>query len=562
MPKNLASKTWVGGIVNKTQGKNNFDSVIHMIKNPRCQITTISYSSLVGFVFKCSLLKKEGETILPHEDVEFYGLNESKTAFDAPIDAIVIKLAVLDRYQNKPLFPYQPASDLEKAIYKESDTVVDYKKEALVQSKIYQTTANKGEPICPALIDFSQISEKEAIQSFFNIMSDKCYDKEARNIITYLKNILIYSESSEYMYMDDVELGILSMESALVYRNSREVISDTGFTGEKYTLSLESVLTQVLRLYNETHLLHADFHFGNCLMKENEDGSYRVYMIDFGRMVDVDNLTQGHLELAHKYALSKFHRANLFRRKSEQQSTSSDWVVSPEFLEKREHFEKDLCKNLLFLLMSLEYMSFSYNYEMEDKSNLFSLYYKKLDPETSLDRIAAALNDYYSTKGVYIQRFDDYNILKPDTNDYRTLRDIQGEDSVPVDPNASPPRIIEKRKTAVEIQEERRRRKRKPESGSTNFPPLRISNAESASLRSDDLGVLNEKMRNFNRLGFIDSDSDSKGATTTETNYLPYSYPTVAESLSQVKGGRKKTARQKKTDCKRNKSRRKRKSVL
>jgi hypothetical protein len=562
MPKNLASKTWVGGIVNKTQGKNNFESVIHMIKNPRCQITTISYSSLVGFVFKCSLLKKEGETILPDEDVEFYGLNESKTAFDAPIDAIVIKLAILDRYQNKPLFPYQPASDLEKAIYKESDTVVDYKKEALVQSKIYQTTANKGEPICPALIDFSQISEKEAIQSFFNIMSDKCDDEEARNIITYLKNILIYSESSEYMYMDDVELGILSMESAVVYRNSREVISDTGFTGKKYTLCLESILTPVLRLYNETHLLHADFHFGNCLMKENEDGSYRVYMIDFGRMVDVDNLTQGHLELAHKYALSKFHRANLFRRKSEQQPTSADWVVSPEFLEKREHFEKDLCRNLLFLLMSLEYMSFSYNYEMEDKSNLFSLYYKKLDPETSLDRIAAALNDYYSTKGIYIQRFDDYNILQPGTNDYRTLRDIQGEDSVPVDPNASPPRIIEKRKTAVEIQEERRRRKRKPESGSTNFPPLRISNAESASLRSDDLGVLNEKTRNFDRLGFIDSDSDSKGFTTTETDYLPYSYPTVVESLREVKGGRKKTARQKKTDCKRNKSRRKRKSAI
>ena len=565
MTNDSVTKTWVGGIVNKTNGKNNFDSVMHMIKNPRCQITTISYSSLVGFILKLSLStpfnvenaesnvssvpfslqnsdevddlnlanvkrrKQEGGTSLPDADIEFYGLNESKTAFNSPIDTVVIKFAVLHNKKVAALFPYKPASYGSKDIYKETDTIDNYKKEALTQSKIYQLTASKGEPVCPSLIDFSHISDRLAIETFLDIVLKKCVDDESKHIIQYLKHVFIYSEQTERMYMDDVQLGIITMESASDYITAYDALWNWDLYGKSAIVFREQILTQVLRLYNETHLVHADFHMRNCLVKKNEDGSCRVYMIDFGRMVDADNLNQEQILIAQQYAVSKFHRTRFFvsqkkdkRRFFGAKPKPADLFICPNILERRDHYGQKLCENLLFFICSLEYMHFYYKYKHKETSHLHNIYYKMLDPATSLNKIAIALNNYYDTQGVYIQRYDNYNILKPGENYDRTLEDIQGDVMVKekgANSTASPPRILQKRKEAIPAAEERIKKLRNKV----------INDSDTESMPNNF---------HFDNLGFVDSDSEPTG-----TEHVNYSFPNVTTSFRYVKGGRLRKSR-------------------
>jgi serine/threonine-protein kinase RIO1 len=541
MTNDSVTKTWVGGIVNKTSGKNNFDSIMNMLKNPRCQITTISYSSKYGFILHLRLSKQEGEANVPDADIEFYGLNESKTAFDSPIDAVVIKLAVLhDRDirtgKEKELSPYHSFSGLQKSVHKLADTIENYKKEALMQSKIYQLTASKGEPVCPSLIDFSHISDRLAIETFLDIVLKKCVDDESKHIIQYLKNAFVYSKQTERMYMDDVQLGIITMESASDYITAYNALWDWDLYGESYFAFCEQILTQVLRLYNETHLVHVDFHMFNCLVKKNEDGSCRVYMIDFGRMVDADNLNQIQMFLAHKYAVSKFHRHHFFD--IDKNTEPPELFVVPTIRKKEDHFDRKLCENLLFFIISLDYMNFNEKLNITDMSYLHNIYYKALDPATSLDKIATALNNYYNTQGVSIQRFDNYNILKPGENYDRTIQDIQGDDmpqetgtntaALPV----SPSRFLQQRKEAIPVSEERyKKRSKKPFNKNMKPPPF---------------------MQKYN-------DNESTNVSmSTDTHFdrmgTPHSYSTVATSFSDVKGGRtRKLSKRKKTMRKKSK---------
>lgn len=546
MPNDSIVKTWVGGIVNKTSGKNNFDSIMNMLKNPRCQITTISYNSIYGFILHLRLSKQEGETNVPDADIEFYGLNESKTAFDSPIDAVVIKLAVLhDRDirtgKEKELSPYHTFSGLQKGVHKFADTIENYKKEALVQSKIYQLTASKGEPVCPSLIDFSHISDRLAIETFLDIVLKKCVDDESKHIIQYLKNTFVYSKQTERMYMDDVQLGIIAMESASDYITAYDALWDWDLYGESDIVFREQILTQVLRLYNETHLVHADFHMFNCLVKKNEDGSCRVYMIDFGRMVDADNLNQMQMFLAHKYAVSKFHRPHFFDINKNKEPP--ELFVVPTIRKKEDHFDRKLCENLLFFIISLEYMNFNEKLNITDTSYLHNIYYKKICPATSLDKIATALNNYYNTQGVSIQRFDNYNILKPGENYDRTIQDIQGDDmlqetgtntaALPVSP-ASPSRFIQQRKEAIPVTEARFKNYKKKQYNKNIKPPpfaQKYNDTESTNVSmSTDT--------HFDRMGFVDS-----GTEPTSSDSRPHSYSTVATSFSDVKGGRKQKSR-------------------
>lgn len=488
---------------------------MHMIKNPRCRITTISYSSVYGFILKLSISKQEGETSLPDADIEFYGLNESKTAFDSPIDAVVIKFAVLHDKKETELFPYKPASGLSTDIHKETDTIDNYKKEALTQSKIYQLTASKGEPVCPSLIDFSHISDRVAIGTFLDIVVKKCVDDESKHIIHYLKDVFIYSKQTRNMYMDDVQLGIITMESATEYRTAYDLYDEFKFESQAYIECCEQILTQVLRLYNETRLVHADFHRHNCLVKTNEDGSYRVYMIDFGRMVDADNLNQNQMKLVDTYATSKFERGDFFVETKK----SGERVVQPTLLEKKDHFDQKLCETLLFFIISLEYMYFAYDRNSWDTSHLHNRYYIQLDPATSLDKIATALNNYYNTQGVSIQRFDNYNVLKPGENYDRTIQDIQGEDIAQEALAASPKRILQQRKEAIPVVEQRFKK-----------PRNKVINDSDTESMSNNF--------HFNNLGFVDSDSGP-----TDTEHVNYSFPNVATSFRDVKGGRLRKSR-------------------
>jgi hypothetical protein len=482
---------------------------------------------LVGFVLKLHLSKKKEETKLPEEDIEFYGLNESKTGFHSPIDTVVMKFAVLHKDDETALPLYQSSRQIEKRennIYKETDTVENYKREAYLQSKIYQHTASKGEPVCPALIDLSCISDLDAIRTLLDLILTKCKDDESKRIVQYLKAILVRSDLTENMYMDDVQLGIITMESAAEYKTVADVLADLWKKSRgdeaahlrKKVEIYEQMLAQVLRLYNETHLIHTDFHVRNCLLKLNEPASndmpYQVYMIDFGKMIGVDNLSQQELKAAQDYAKYKFKRDDLFVSNKK----PNELKIAPNLLVKHDNFDRNLCENMLLLICAFEYVA--------EQTRIRNIY-ETLDPEsTSLDKIAKILNDYYKMQGVYIQRFDHYNILNPNdpnTTYNRTLQDIQGKNYRPpitTDNTGSPTRLIQVRKAAMPVENERKRK----QTSSPKQSLLQSDSTEGSSGSSPSFFKLN-------RLRFLDSGSGSGSGSDMNT-----SFPNAVNSFSPV----------------------------
>jgi hypothetical protein len=481
---------------------------------------------LVGFVLKLHLSKEKEETKLPEEDIEFYGLNESKTGFHSPIDTVVMKFAVLHKDDQTELPRYQSSHQIENRendIYKETDTVENYKREAYLQSKIYQHTASKGEPVCPALIDLSCISEPDAIRTLLDLILAKCKDDESKHIVQYLKSVLVRSKLTEKKYyMDDVQLGIITMESAAEYKTVADVLTDLWKKSRgdnaahlrKKVEIYEQMLAQVLRLYNETHLIHNDFHVRNCLLKLNEHASngasYQVYMIDFGKMIGVDNLSKQELKAAQDYAKSKFKRDDLFVSNKK----PNELKIAPNLLVKHDNFDRNLCENMLLLICAFE--------NVAEQTRIRNIY-ETLDPaSTSLDKIAKILNDYYKMQGVYIQRFDHYNILNPNdpnTTYNRTLQDIQGKNYRPpitTDNTGSPTRFIEVRKAAMSVENERKRK----QTSSPKQSLLQSDSTEGSSGSSPSFFKLN-------RLRFLDSDSGSGSDMNT-------SFPNAVNSFSPV----------------------------
>jgi len=456
MTNDSVTKTWVGGIVNKTSGKNNFDSIMNMLKNPRCKITTISYSSLKGFIFKLHISKKKFESLLPESEIEFYGVNESKTAFDSPIDTLIIKLAILHEHRELKIDRYFPYSGLEKKVVnKETDTVDNFKQEAVTQSMIYQKTSGKGEPICPALVDFSYFPDYLAGKEFLSLMAKRCVDSESLNMIKYLKLEILNA---------DYQLGMITMESAYEF----ETVSDMKknsliFEDEEMEEQIQNcynyIIMNLIRMFNETRFVHCDFHDGNCLIKENPDGSYKIYIIDFGRVLNIDDLTEEEKDITQDYAEDKYNcelrERNRFSWKELFIRHHGGLTLHSIYNTNLVEFTTETYNAFITLIACLEYMYNKLKFNLMCSSNIYDYYLMTLRNDAKVDTILQLLNDYYKNQGVYIQRFDNYNVLKSDANYSRTIKDIHTESKAQVDHRAP---LIKRQKTVPSDQEEQFRK--------------------------------------------------------------------------------------------------------
>jgi hypothetical protein len=145
--KNMSFDLQNGGLRLIQTGNINtsFDAVYQMITNPLSTLTKISYSSLKGFIFKLDV---------PH-DVQhtyFYGLNDSGTSYNVPVYTLILKFAIItDRTESLPNFIYMHDSH-----NKSTENLIEYATESKTQQDIYVATVSpSGNPICPAVADFS-----------------------------------------------------------------------------------------------------------------------------------------------------------------------------------------------------------------------------------------------------------------------------------------------------------------------------------------------------------------------------------------------------------------------
>ena len=436
-----------GGIVKKnSDDKNNsFVSVLKMLNNPRCKLSHVSYRSLKGFIFKLHL-EHDDENPLTDDDIEFYGLNETKTGFNAPVEALVIKMAILHNPMETKngkefaLDDYTPTVD-EKSYKKETDTYDNFQKEAVTQSEIYEKTVVMGEPICPALVDFSFFEKKDLTYKFLEICLNKSTDDvEATNMLNYIENAINKT--------DDTVLGMITMESAVECEMFNDTYNRQEIYEDKYELT-EALMVAVIRLFNETGIVHCDLHWNNSLVKENEDGSFKVYLIDFGRIMKLDEI------IANQDEINKLGTIYNQIRRSEQMYRRLDSYKIREFS------VQDVL-DYIAIIMAIEKLHNNKIYGVEHKNLNYLTYYKTLYANQNykyFQFIAESLNTYYNLGKIY-----GYKRIKNGVS--RTYADLQKvfthiEEPKRVDERGSPTReaMVQQRNAPVEVINERNRKR-------------------------------------------------------------------------------------------------------
>jgi len=477
------TKLTFGGIVNKTPGKNSFVSIMQMLKNDRCKITSVSYSSLKGFVFKLHIEPEKGKMYLDECDVEFYGLNCNKTAFDADVDTLILKLAILHKTEEIDLEPHYVSVSGDKKD-KQADIYGDFLNEAVLQSYIYERTVSKGEPICPALVDFSHFSDLNASIPFLDVLASRCYENDdAKPMIDYLK--------SQLTSVHDIELGMIAMEIANDFISFYDTYDQSVGASDDYAAQTmlengdptpdqvklcDEVMTQVLRLLNEARCVHCDLHGNNVMVKTYYDGSHKIYLIDFGRVLYIDGLSSEMATLVNKYTDNVFNEPPFF---AIQDGKVSQLV--PSIKPNNTVFTEEYVKNLTMLALSVDYAYNKFYFDWSESSKMNKNYVVNFNGN-SMVNMTNALNIYYN-----LANFSGYKRLDATQNYNRSVADIEElvtcfrkKANAPVSllkpTSSSPERIQFKAKAARSIQKEPKKKQRPLSEGEleeiSSFPSI------------------------------------------------------------------------------------------
>jgi len=275
-------RSLVGGVVNKTPDKNNFQSIIDMLNQLNCKVDVVSYQSLSGFIFKVEIDRTHPE------NAEFYGLNEETGVFDIPVTTLILKLVILHNgLKNKSMLPAY-----RDKYRKQMSTTDEFEKEANTQYVIYKKTLEKGSPICPAIIGLYQFNREQS-SVFLDVLIEKCGTNQTPiDMVAYIRSNLTGTS-------DVRELGMIAMESASDFSTFYK-LRDT-FTRITEELKLcADVMVQIIRLFDECNIVHLDLHGNNVLIGPSP--TQKIYIIDFGRTTDVNAVSQATTIIATRLA--------------------------------------------------------------------------------------------------------------------------------------------------------------------------------------------------------------------------------------------------------------------
>lgn len=253
-----------GGIIKKNSNLSSWQAVYNMITSKHSSLSSISYNSLVGFVFKLDVQE---------EYSEFRGLNNARTLFNEPVKSLIFKIVIIDENNNRIALPqYQDKN--KKYHSKGLENKENFIQEAFVQQDIYLKTINpNGNYICPSVIDLSLFKNGHAKKLINDLLKTTNEDYECKQMLNYLKNILKYP---------NFELGMLTME--LVDNNYTPLYNI--YKNDIYTTNCEYAVAELIILFIKLKLVNYDCHSGNVLA--NRIGDSKSLLIDFGRVIDLN----------------------------------------------------------------------------------------------------------------------------------------------------------------------------------------------------------------------------------------------------------------------------------
>ena len=259
-----------GGLRQKNPEISSFQAVMNMLNTSGAQITLVSYTSLTGFIFKLEILKDDPEK------VEFYGLNEKTRRLTVPIHCLIIKFALLSSIDYLPNIQITGET---QGYSKECIELSKYKIEAKSQQEIFiKTLSPSGNPICPAIVDFSHF-DKESAKTFLN----KCTaltktDTKAEEVFNYIIRVIT---KKNYTH-----LGMITMEIADDYIELSKIPNTTIDEQKIKDKMMIYSIAQIIILFVKLKIINYDAHTGNILANETKQ---KTTLIDFGRIVDFND---------------------------------------------------------------------------------------------------------------------------------------------------------------------------------------------------------------------------------------------------------------------------------
>jgi hypothetical protein len=276
----LHKDVYHGGVSQRNSEISSWEAVYNMIRLPGATLSKISYSSLTGFIFRLDIPKDK-------KNVEFYGLNDDKTALTKPIYSIVFKLAIISDYDDhdklNPLF----ITAENQSFKKETENLESFRKEANTQQQIYiDTLSPNGNPITLSIIDFSYF-DKRSTAVLLTELNTKHKSRTVSEMLRYIGlNIQNeQNEQNEQHRLKNRRLGMITMELAEpTYRE----LADLPIGEDTYNNGCKYAIAQTLILFLKSKKLNFDSHAGNVLASTDPNTPGTV-LIDFGRVLDFKN---------------------------------------------------------------------------------------------------------------------------------------------------------------------------------------------------------------------------------------------------------------------------------
>ena len=206
----------------------------------------------------------------------FQDLNEAGSSFNKPVESIVLKFTILDKYGDKDIPGNLPIIDARNPYGKGkmTDSLIGFAQEAAIQQQIYlSTVSQRGQPICPAVINFSIFSQQSALQ-FLAMLLQRSQGIDENAVI--MTDYLIKKITNDRTYI----LGMIGMQVG------GSDFTDLGnLAGPNFNEACLHAIDQIIRLTLQSKIANYDCHAGNVLAKRN--GS-KTYLIDFGRIIQLE----------------------------------------------------------------------------------------------------------------------------------------------------------------------------------------------------------------------------------------------------------------------------------
>lgn len=276
-----------------------FDLFMKMINNETAKISSISYNSLFGFIFKLDIdpiansddPEEEGFYV-PDNTHTFLQLNKEHTEYNEPVYSLVIKMVLLssDGEHELPDYAYSFSDNVFGPVAKESQKTQDFIDEGEIQSEIYKSTVSKGDPISLPVAVNSILETPVALSFISNILEYKTLDKLSRHMLKYIFDTLTRFKT--------LQLGVLVMESATdlkpifipMYNQKPGAIRGLFYPKRKsaydkmYSSIINKLALLIIRLYIETGYIHKDLHLNNAMVNSDADNLI-LRIIDYGKVV-------------------------------------------------------------------------------------------------------------------------------------------------------------------------------------------------------------------------------------------------------------------------------------